>query len=77
MQTNWAGNLVYGARNTHHPHSMDALCALVRKLPRIRAQGTRHCFNTIADTEAELVALDKMPHVMELNSRRGIGGISS
>jgi alditol oxidase len=70
MQTNWAGNLVYGARVTHHPRSMDELCELVRKSPRVRALGTRHCFSTVADTDAELISLDKMPRVMELDARR-------
>ena len=71
MQTNWAGNLVYGAQAIHHPRSMDELCDLVRRTPKIRALGTRHCFNGIADSAHGLVALDQMPRVMELDAAGG------
>jgi len=55
-ERNWAGNVVYGARRLHNPASIEALQELVAAAPRIRALGSRHSFNTIADS-SELVSL--------------------
>jgi alditol oxidase len=48
--TNWAGNLAYKAESVHHPTSVVEVQELVARLPRVRALGTRHSFNTIADS---------------------------
>ena len=47
--TNWAGNLAYRAASVHHPTSVVEVQELVARLSRVRALGTRHSFNTIAD----------------------------
>ncbi len=59
-ERNWAGNLTYRARTLHHPGSLDELREIVARAERIRPLGTRHSFNDIADTEHELVALDRI-----------------
>src|SRR5579871_6388609 len=56
-QTNWAGNLHYHADHLYAPANTAELQELVRKLPKIRALGSRHCFNTIADTPASQISL--------------------
>lgn len=56
-QTNWAGNISYGATAVHTPRTLDELNAIVVKSRRLRALGSRHSFNTIADTDADLVAM--------------------
>jgi xylitol oxidase len=48
--TNWAGNLAYRADSVHYPTSVVEVQELVARLPRVRALGTRHSFNTIADS---------------------------
>jgi alditol oxidase len=48
--TNWAGNLAYSADSVHHPTSVVEVQELVARLPRVKALGTRHSFNTIADS---------------------------
>ncbi|CAN5407356.1 D-arabinono-1,4-lactone oxidase [soil metagenome] len=55
--TNWAGNYTFGAGKVHSPSSLDELRALVASTPRIRALGTRHSFNDLADTDGDLVTL--------------------
>lgn len=55
--TNWAGNYTFGAKQVHTPDSVDELRSLVASAPRIRALGTRHSFNDLADTTGELVSL--------------------
>lgn len=54
---NWAGNLPYSGRELLTPASLDELAALVRREPRLRVLGSRHCFNDIADTQGPQVSL--------------------
>ncbi len=69
--TNWAGNHEYRAKGVLHPASAeDARRAVLRALDaggRLRALGTRHCFNDIADTSGELVAMTALPPRFELD----------
>jgi xylitol oxidase len=61
MRTNWAGNVAYRAAAVHSPSTVDEVRALVARAPRIRALGTGHTFNEVADTTAELVSLAGLP----------------
>ncbi|QNE47614.1 FAD-binding protein [Glaciihabitans sp. INWT7] len=54
---NWAGNYRFGAAELRRPESVEELQALVIASPRIRALGTRHSFNDLADTTGTLVSL--------------------
>ena len=54
--TNWAGYYEYTAATLHEPTSVEQLQEIVAAAPRIRALGTRHSFNDLADS-AELVSL--------------------
>ncbi len=58
---NWAGNYEYLARTVHSPRDVEELQDLVRRSPSIRALGTRHSFNDLADTSGDLVSLASMP----------------
>jgi alditol oxidase len=64
---NWAGNIEYSAANFHEPTSVDELAALVAKLDRLRVLGTRHSFNTIADSDANLISLARLPPRIEID----------
>ncbi|WP_243737469.1 D-arabinono-1,4-lactone oxidase [Blastococcus xanthinilyticus] len=73
--TNWAGNLTYRAARLHRPASVAELQAVVAGSERVKALGSRHCFNDIADTRADLVALDGLPGEVQLEpSPDGSGG---
>jgi xylitol oxidase len=65
--TNWASNYSYTSSHLHRPTSLDELRAIVAKTPKIRALGTRHCFNDIADS-AESVTLEAMALELEIDS---------
>lgn len=65
--TNWAGNITYGARTIHRPTSMDELRRLVAGADRIRALGTGHSFNDLADSAADLVSLAGLPQAVDLD----------
>lgn len=54
--TNWAGYHEYRASTLHAPETIEQLQEIVAAAPRIRALGTRHSFNDLADS-AELVTL--------------------
>lgn len=58
---NWAGNVVFSAREVHHPRSVAELQELVAGSDRVRALGTGHSFSPIADTPGDLVVLDALP----------------
>lgn len=55
--TNWGGNIRYNAQRVHVPASIDELAIIVRQSSRVRAIGTRHSFNAIADTSGDLISM--------------------
>jgi alditol oxidase len=65
--TNWAGNVVYSAARFCSPSSVPELQELVASSRRIRARGTGHSFNAIADTTGDSVSLDAMPPAMSVD----------
>ncbi|MEK8169231.1 hypothetical protein NKH77_03795 [Streptomyces sp. M19] len=64
--TNWAGNVTYGASRVHRPASVGELSRTVAAADRVRAVGSGHSFNLVADTSGELVRLDALPHRFDL-----------
>jgi alditol oxidase len=65
--TNWAGNLTYNTSRIHYPKSIDEVCQIVRQCKQVRALGSRHSFNTIADSSEDLVSLEFMNAIVELD----------
>ncbi len=78
--TNWAGNHAYAAARLHEPRSVEQLQEIARKASFVRAVGSRHSFNDIADTTGDLVSLHRMPRRFELDEAAGTvtvdGGVS-
>ena len=68
--TNWAGNVRFRAERVHRPATLDELQAVVAGADRVRALGTGHSFNRIADTTADLVSVAGLPRVLEVDSAR-------
>jgi xylitol oxidase len=68
--TNWAGNVTFRAAHIHRPTSVDELRELVARRPKIRALGTGHSFNLIADSTADLVRVDGLPGTVEIDRDR-------
>jgi xylitol oxidase len=67
-RTNWAGNVVFGARRFHRPSSLPELQHLVASGRQVRALGTGHSFNTLADTPGDLVSLAGLPRVIDVDT---------
>ncbi|OLT49038.1 FAD-binding protein [Cellulosimicrobium sp. CUA-896] len=56
--TNWARNLVFAASEVVHPRTPDELERTVRGARRVKALGSRHSFDDVADTTGTHVVLD-------------------
>ncbi len=65
-KTNWAGNIVYRASRVARPRSVSEARELVRAGGQVRAVGTGHSFNRIADTPGVLVSLADLPPVLDI-----------
>jgi alditol oxidase len=59
--TNWAGNVTFSAARVHRPSSVSQLQQLVAGAERVKALGTGHSFNPIADTTGDLISLAGLP----------------
>ena len=62
-QHNWAGNLEYGTDRVFSPKSVQEVQDLVRKYDKLKVQGTRHSFNTIADSKENLLSLKSLDEI--------------
>ncbi|PSK95901.1 xylitol oxidase [Murinocardiopsis flavida] len=75
--TNWAGTITYGAARVHRPATVDALRATVAAADRVRALGTGHSFNRIADTSGDLVRLDGLPKTVRIDAAAGTATVGA
>jgi xylitol oxidase len=67
---NWAGNHTYRAPVIVHPASVEELQEIVAGATRIRALGSRHSFNDIADSSGTLAVLDRLDSGIHVDARR-------
>ncbi|MGE5287035.1 MAG: D-arabinono-1,4-lactone oxidase [Micromonosporaceae bacterium] len=68
--TNWAGNVTFSAQRLHRPVSVAEVQRLVAASEHVRAFGTGHSFNRIADSPGDLVSLAEIPPTMDIDSAR-------
>ncbi len=75
-RTNWSGNITFQAQRLYTPRSVEELQELVASSERIRALGSRHSFNSIADTRGEQVSLSYLRSMSldEASSTVTVGG---
>jgi len=57
---NWAGNLSYGTGRLYTPGSPEEACQVVKSCAKMRALGTRHSFNAIADSTENQISLKRL-----------------
>ena len=65
--TNWAGNLRYGTTRLERVRTVREVRDFVRQHPHLKALGSRHCFNRIADSAHQLLSLEEMHRVVNLD----------
>jgi len=63
---NWAGTHTYAAARIVTPRTVEELQEVVASSPRVRALGSRHSFNDLADTDGVLVDTSALPHSLEV-----------
>jgi xylitol oxidase len=66
--TNWAGNLTYSTDQVHEAASVEQIQSVLRSQDKVKVLGTRHCFNSIADSRHKLLSLKPMHEVVTLNA---------
>ncbi|MEU0144437.1 FAD-binding protein [Streptomyces sp. NPDC006288] len=76
-QTNWAGNITFGARQLHTPTSVAELQDVVAAGTAVRALGTGHSFNTVADTAGDLVSVAGLPRSVQIDEGAGTVTVSA
>lgn len=64
---NWAGNHRYGASRIATPESVGELRALIAGARSVRALGSRHSFNDLADTDDLLVSTAGLPATVRID----------
>ena len=70
LETNWSGLHRWSAR-VHEPRSRDEVRSLVAGARRVRAMGSRHSFNVVADSEdGDLISLRKLPLDLTVDRER-------
>nr|WP_163538403.1 D-arabinono-1,4-lactone oxidase [Gracilibacillus sp. YIM 98692] len=63
-QRNWAGNYTYSTVNWHAPESVEQIQQLVKRFNHVKVVGTRHSFNSIADSSDQIMTLEKLNKVV-------------
>ena len=59
-QRNWAGNYTYTAARIHYPATVKHVQELITSHDKLKPLGTRHSFNDVADSPADLVSLEHL-----------------
>ena len=61
---NWAGNIEFSTSKVFQPKGVEELIAFIKKSDNIKAQGTRHCFNRIADSKNQLISMSNFNKII-------------
>ena len=69
LGTNWSGNHAYRAARVEAPASVDEVQALLRGASHVRALGTRHSFNAIADSADLLISTELLRSAAFINAK--------
>jgi len=69
---NWSGTVTFQDSKTLAPKSVDELTKIVASEVKIRARGSAHCFNAMADTNAASVTFENMPQEIVIDKDRAI-----
>ncbi|MFC9943797.1 D-arabinono-1,4-lactone oxidase [Streptomyces pratensis] len=68
-QTNWAGNITFGAKHMHTPTSVAELQDVVSAGTAVKTLGTGHSFNTVADTHGALISVAGLPRSVDIDTQ--------
>ena len=74
---NWAGNFEYSTDKLYKANSVKNVEELVKKYEKVKVLGTRHCFNSIADSKHNFISFREMDQVVALDPKAGTVTIES
>lgn len=77
LEWNWAGNYSYGATEIQQPATLEELRSVVAGAAKVRALGSRHSFNSLADSEGVLVSLAALEPNIFLDAEKGTVTVSA
>jgi alditol oxidase len=66
---NWSGNLEYGTERMYSANSLEEVRAFVAKQSKLKVLGTRHCFNTIANSTDQFLSVRPMAKIATLDDK--------
>ncbi|MEO8609759.1 MAG: FAD-binding protein [Chloroflexota bacterium] len=75
--SNWAGNYTYSSEQVDYPETVEQVQALVKQYDKLRVLGTRHSFNSIADSTEHLISLERFAPAVSINREKRTVSISA
>ncbi len=66
--TNWSGNITYSTSDVQEAATLAQIRAVLRSRDKLKVLGTRHCFNSIANSSHSLLSLKPMHEVVSLDA---------
>ena len=69
QQQNWAANYSYKAASIHRPSTVEEIQEIVSRGTKVKALGTRHSFNDIADTTEDLISTEELDRIVSLEPK--------
>jgi xylitol oxidase len=66
-RTNWSGNYTYSTDHLHQPKTAEEVQQVVKSCTKLRALGSRHSFNGIADSTENQISLSHLNQI-DLNT---------
>ncbi len=67
---NWSGTVTFSDSQTLAPSTVAEFSEVIANNPKVRARGSAHCFNAIADTDAISVTFENLPHDLVINKEK-------
>jgi xylitol oxidase len=64
---NWAGNIEYSTDRVETATSLEQVQSYVKSQTKLKALGTRHCFNDIADSKHGFVSMRSLDEIISLD----------
>lgn len=69
-QHNWATNIPFSAARYHTPDSVEQVQEIVRHADKVKVVGSRHSFNTIADSTGDMLSLARLDKTITFDHER-------
>jgi xylitol oxidase len=75
--SNWSGNLTYSTDRVTEAATVENVRAFVKGRQRFKVLGTRHCFNSIADSRDEFLSLKPMQDMVVVGTENRMAAVGA